>query len=176
METIFFKNWEGVMRVAIASFIAYLTLFLFIRISGKRTLTKLNAFDFVVAVTLGSTLSSMMLAKSPLVEGAAALIIIIAIQYVLALAAKKSHTMEKIINPPPSLLYYDGEFIEETINRQVITKEEVYARIRESNIEYMDDVKAVILEVNGEVSVVKSTMGTPPSTLEDIQFPRNKNL
>ena len=55
--------------MAICSVIAYFALFLFIRISGKRTLSKINAFDVVVTITLGSTLSSMMLATVTLAEG-----------------------------------------------------------------------------------------------------------
>ena len=52
---------------------AYITLIVFLRISGKRTLAKLNAFDLVVTVALGSTLSANLLDQSiALAEGAAA--------------------------------------------------------------------------------------------------------
>ncbi|WP_353958905.1 hypothetical protein [Pedobacter aquatilis] len=47
--------------MVLCAIIGYITLFIFIRISGKPTLTKLNAYDFVVTVTLGSTVSSMIL-------------------------------------------------------------------------------------------------------------------
>jgi uncharacterized membrane protein YwaF len=64
MEKLLFKNWDSLWHVAVCSIISYLALFVFIRISVKRTLAKLNAFDFVVAVTLGSTLSAMMLGST----------------------------------------------------------------------------------------------------------------
>ncbi|RZK62327.1 MAG: DUF421 domain-containing protein, partial [Pedobacter sp.] len=111
MEHLFFKDWPAVFHIIICAVISYIVLFIFIRISGKRTLAKLNAFDFVVTVTLGSTLSSMILKKVPLVEGFFALITIIALQYLLAFLAKNSSKMEDVINSTPTLLFYDGKFI-----------------------------------------------------------------
>lgn len=98
MIELLFKDWESLARIAACATISFLALFAFIRISGKRTLAKLNAFDFVVSVTLGSTLSSMMLLKVTVSEGLVALFIIIALQYFLAFLAKKSKLMEKAIN------------------------------------------------------------------------------
>ncbi|WP_190304083.1 DUF421 domain-containing protein [Paenimyroides baculatum] len=149
--------------------VSYITLFLFIRISGKRTLAKLNAFDFVVAVTLGSTLSSMILLKVTVSEGLTALIIIIALQYLLAYFAKKSKTMEKAINSTPTLLFYNGEFINSNMEKELITEEEIYAEIRQYRIERIADVRAVVMELNGEMTVVKkSDVLSARTSLDDI--------
>ncbi|MNK11553.1 hypothetical protein D3C87_295950 [compost metagenome] len=169
METILFKDWESCLQVAICAALSFLVAFLFIRISGKRTLAKLTAFDFVVTVTLGSTLSSMILGKTVLIDGAIALIIIIALQYLLAYLAKKSKTLEKIINAKPTLLYYNGNFIKSDMAREMVTEEEIYAAIREFRLYRMEDVKAVIMELNGELSVIKHTSApTAHHSLEDI--------
>lgn len=53
----FFDNWMGILRVLVGG--AYATLVVFLRVSGKRTLAKLNAFDLVITVSLGSTLASI---------------------------------------------------------------------------------------------------------------------
>ncbi|RZK65804.1 MAG: DUF421 domain-containing protein, partial [Pedobacter sp.] len=87
METIFFKDWESCLHIVICAVLSFFVAFFVIRISGKRTLAKLTAFDFVVTVTLGSTLSSMILKKTVLIDGAIALVIIIALQYFLAYLA-----------------------------------------------------------------------------------------
>lgn len=153
----------------ICATLSYIALFIFIRISGKRTLAKLNAFDFVVTVTLGSTLSSMILAKVTLAEGAVALIVIIILQYALAWLAKESPIMEKAINSSPTLLYYDGEFLEDAMRKEVITKEEIYAEIRKYRVHQMNEVKAVVMELNGSITVVKKSAGNAPHTsLEDL--------
>ena len=135
MEKYFLNDWETLYGLAICATISFMVLFIFIRISGKRTLAKLNAFDFVVSVTLGSTLSSMMLLKTTLAEGAVVLLVIIILQYLLAFLAKKSTVLEKVINSTPSLLFYNGKFIDDTMKRELITVEEVYAEIRKYRIE-----------------------------------------
>ncbi|RYE57864.1 MAG: DUF421 domain-containing protein [Sphingobacteriales bacterium] len=157
MEKLLFTDWKSIYHVAVCATLSYFTLFLFIRISGKRTLAKLTAFDFVVTITLGSILSSMILKKTTLAEGAVALIVIILLQYMLAFAAKKSSKIEKLVNSKPTLLFYNGAFLEDAMEAEVITKEEIYAAVREFRIYSLDDVKAVVMEINGELTVVKKT-------------------
>lgn len=171
MEKLFFKDWESLYHIAICASISFIALFLFIRISGKRTLAKLNAFDFVVSVTLGSTLSSMMLLKTTIAEGSVALIIVIILQYSLAYFAKKSKTMEKAINSTPTLLFYDGVFITEAMERELITEEEIYSEIRQYRIERVEDVRAVVMELNGEMTVIKKSSNPAGETsLNDIDL------
>ena len=109
----------------------------------------------MVSITLGSTLSSMILNKVTITEGSIALVIIIALQYVLAFSAKKSKKLEEIINSKPTLLFYDGKFITDAMDKEVITKEEIYAEIRKFRLYRLEDVKAVVMELNGELTVVK---------------------
>jgi len=60
----FFQGWEEVVRTLEVGLLEYLCLVWFLRISGKRTLAKLNAFDLVVTVALGSILAAILLQKS----------------------------------------------------------------------------------------------------------------
>ena len=167
MQDLFFKDWDKVLDVAICSVVAFIALFLFIRISGKRTLSKLNAFDFIVAVSLGSTLSSMMLAKVTIAEGSVALIIIIALQFLLAWLAVRSEKLEKVINSKPTLLYYEGVFLTDKMNEEYITKDEILAEIRRFRIDRLEMVKAVVLELNGEMSVIKTSSASGPSSTDE---------
>ena len=59
----FFNDWYGLERILIVSFLAYVALIICLRISGKRTLAKWNAFDFVVTIALGSILATQILSK-----------------------------------------------------------------------------------------------------------------
>jgi uncharacterized membrane protein YcaP (DUF421 family) len=64
MKSIFFNNWESLLRILIIGMLAYASLVILLRVSGKRTLTKMNVFDFVVTVALGSTLANVLLNKN----------------------------------------------------------------------------------------------------------------
>lgn len=169
MEDIFFKSWTEIWHVAVCAVIAYFILFLFIRISGKRTLAKLTAFDFVVTVTLGSTLSSMMLAKVTITEGSVALGVVILMQYVLAWTARESKPLEKLINSSPTMVFYRGEFLEEAMKKEVLTKEEIYAEIRKYRMLDVDQVEAVVMELNGELTVIKKSNGASHKSLKDVE-------
>ena len=58
---IFFNGWFTLLRTTVAGILTYAALVLFLRFSGKRTLAKMNAFDLVVTVSLGSTLATITL-------------------------------------------------------------------------------------------------------------------
>lgn len=172
MKELLFKNWESLWDVAVCAVLAYFILFLFIRISGKRTLAKLTAFDFVVTVTLGSTLSSMMLAKVTLTEGVVALVVMISLQYLLGWSVRESKILEKVINSSPTMVFYRGEFLEDAIRKEVLTHKEIYAEIRKFRMLDLDQVEAVVMELNGELTVIKKTAGANHTSLDDIKEPQ----
>jgi hypothetical protein len=57
----FFESWYNVERTVTLSIVGYVVLFTMLRISGKRTLSKLNVFDFVFVVAVGSVFASMII-------------------------------------------------------------------------------------------------------------------
>ncbi|MFD1604483.1 DUF421 domain-containing protein [Flavobacterium artemisiae] len=174
MNDIFFQDWLGIIRCAITTVTAFTTLFLFVRISGKRTLAKLNAFDFIVSIALGSTLSDIMLATIPIAEGSVVLLLIILLQYIFAWLARSSTQVEKIINTEPRIVFYDNRFIEKSMALETITKEEIYAAVRSTGIDKLDDVKAVVMELKGTLSVVKKSSAEGPSSLDDLDLSKAK--
>ncbi|MBF4505315.1 DUF421 domain-containing protein [Flavobacterium sp. JLP] len=117
----------------------------------------------------------MMLAIVPIIEGAIVLFLIILLQYIFAWTARLSRKMERLINAVPSLIFYDGEFIEKTMSREAITKGEIFSTIRNSGIDQIDDVKAVVMELNGQITVVRKSKGNGTSSLDDIK-PLEKRL
>ena len=91
-----FHTWAALGRVLVIGPLAYLALVLLLRISGKRTLTKLNAFDLVVTVALGSTLATILLSKSvSLTEGVLALALLIALQFAITWTSVRSERVQK---------------------------------------------------------------------------------
>ncbi|WDT81307.1 MAG: hypothetical protein MPW14_06065 [Candidatus Manganitrophus sp.] len=123
LHRIFFDNWMGVVRTLIIGVLAYAALVLLLRISGKRTLSKMNAFDLVVTVALGSTLATILLSKNvALVEGILAFALLIGLQYLVAWASVHSPLVRRIVKSEPALLFYRGEFLRETLRRERVTE------------------------------------------------------
>jgi len=166
---LFFTDWNATANVCLTTVTAFVTLFLFLRVSGKRTLAKLNAFDFVVTVALGSVLAYMMLGLVPYVEGTLVLLLIILLQYAFAWFSRINSKMEHLINSVPTLLYYEGTFIERAMKAEAVTKEEIFSTVRSAGIEYFDEIRAVVMELNGQISIIKKTSGSGMHSLEDIR-------
>ncbi|MFO7664442.1 MAG: DUF421 domain-containing protein [Chloroflexota bacterium] len=160
----FFISWAGVLRVVVVSVLAYLGMVFLLRISGKRTLTKLNAFDLVITVALGSTLASIILSKEvPLVEGITAFFMLIALQFVITWLSVRSATVRRLVKAEPTLLLYKGEMLLDTMKRERVTEEEVLAAVRGGGVADVEDVEAVILETDGSFSILEK--GDGPATV-----------
>ena len=135
--------------------LAYGALVLFLRLSGKRTLAKLNIFDFVVTVALGSTLATVILSKDvAFVEGALALSGLVGLQYLVAVLSRRSHTVRRLVKSGPQAILVNGEIIHEALQRERLTVPEVYQALRREGIGELDDVAAVVLETDGTMSVI----------------------
>ena len=155
LEPFLFDSWAGVVRVLVVGAGAYVALVLFLRVSGKRTLSKMNAFDLVVTVALGSTLATVLLdRKVPLAEGARAFALLIALQFVITWLSVRSEKVEQFVKATPTRLYHDGEFDEDAMRGQRVTREEISAAMRQSGHADETSVQAVVLETDGAISVV----------------------
>jgi uncharacterized membrane protein YcaP (DUF421 family) len=150
-----FDSWAGLGRVVLVGVLAYVALVLLLRISGKRTLSKLNAFDLVVTVALGSTLATVLLSKSvALAEGVLALGLLIFLQYAIAWLSVRSPGFQATIKAEPTLLLSRGRFLSVAMRAERMTRDEILAAVRASGTADIGNVVAVVLETDGSLSVI----------------------
>ena len=152
----FFESWSGLGRVLLVGVLAYAALVLILRVSGKRTLSKMNAFDFVVTVALGSTLATILLSKDvALAEGILALALLIGLQFVITWFSVRSSTVNRLVKAEPSLLLHRGRFLHEQMRRARVVEAEIQAAVREQVFASMEEVEAIVLETDGSFSITK---------------------
>lgn len=150
-----FDSWSGIIRIAVAAVVSYTVLLTVLRLSGKRTLSKMNAFDLVVTVALGSTLATVVLSSDvALAEGGLALALLAALQFAVAWLATRSTRVRRLIKSEPTVVLRDGRLLEQPMRRQRVTPEEVRQAVRSSGSGALEDVAAVILETDGGFSVI----------------------
>lgn len=156
MERMFFSGWDSLIRTLVVGVLAYVALIVFLRLSGKRTLSKLNAFDLVVTVALGSTLATVLLTKNvALAEGALAFALLIGLQFVVSWTSVRARWMRRLITGEPLMLLYRGEFLTAALRQARVTDDEVRAAVRSSGLASLLDAEAVVLETDGSLSVVR---------------------
>lgn len=166
----FFDGWYPLLKTLISGVVAYVLLILLLRICGKRTLSKWNAFDYVVTIALGSTLATILLSKqTTIVQGVTALVILVLLQFVVTWLSVRSQTVSNLVKAKPTLLLWHGEFQPEAQRRTRVTDEEVRAALRNQGFAYLSQAKAVVLETDGSFSVIGEAPESGVSTLIDVQ-------
>lgn len=150
-----FTSWNSLGGVLLNGVMAYVGLLVFLRISGKRTLAKLNAFDLVVTVALGSTLATVLLPNNPAIsDGVVALAFLVGAQFSVAWLQVRWTGFRRLVKSDPSLLFYRGRWLEERLVEQRVARDELFAAIRSSGVADLDSIEAVVLETDGSISVV----------------------
>lgn len=156
----FFESWLGLLRVALIGAAAYAALVLLLRISGKRTLGKMNAFDLVVTVALGSAFATVVLDKSvPLAEGVLAFALLIALQFAITWLSVRSPWVRSLVKSEPTLLVKDGTYLENAMRRQRVTQAEIEAALRDHGLAGIGQAESVVLETDGSLTVVPAGKG-----------------
>lgn len=151
-----FDGWSGVLRVLIIAPAAYAALVLILRLSGKRSLSKLNAFDFVITIAIGSTLASIITSKSlALVEGLTALGLLVGMQFLVTAASVRCKRFNHLIKAEPALLLRDGRMLTRAMRRARITEGEIAAAARAAGVDRPDQLDAVFLETDGSLTALR---------------------
>lgn len=165
-----FDNWSGLRQILLTTLMVYPILIIFLRLSGKRTLSKWNAFDFVVTIALGSILASVMLSKDVAVlEGLLGLGLLILFQYFITFISVRVEWFESIIKSNPTLIYKNDTFLLDKMKKHRVSRAEILAAVRSSSISSLDNVRYVVLETDGSFSVIKKSDDSPDSSaLENV--------
>lgn len=155
MHNMFFDDWQSLLRAFILTTLAYFTLIIFIRMSGKRTLSKMNAFDFLVTIALGSCLATVSLNKNiALAEGALVYFTLIFLQFIITWLSVRVKKVKKLVTGQPALLLYKGELLGDAMKRERITIEEIYMKARESGITNLNDIEVIVLGTTGDITII----------------------
>ncbi|WP_226063167.1 DUF421 domain-containing protein [Kaistella polysaccharea] len=171
MNKIFFDTWEGLVSVAVTTILAYIILIFILRISGKRTLAKMNAFDFVVTIALGSILASVILNKSvPLVEGLLAAALLIGLQFCITYISVRSKKFKQKISSTPTLLYYKDEMLYDALKKERIAIGEINKSVREAGHADFEKINAIILEATGDITIISEEIKKEHEAMDDVEF------
>jgi uncharacterized membrane protein YcaP (DUF421 family) len=176
MEPVFFDSWESIGRTLTITILAYFIMILILRVSGKRTLSKMNAFDFIITIALGSALSTVTLNKNvALADGALVFFLLIFLQYLITWLSVRENIVKKLITSKPSLLLYKGEIFNSILKKERITMEEIYLAAREKGINELKEIDIIVLETTGNITVIPKMTSTSAETMQDVEiFPLKK--
>lgn len=168
--TFFLNGWEPIARIIVVGSLAYAALLLLHRSTGKRTLGRMNAFDFLVTVALGASFGRILTARNvALAEAVTAFALLVALQYAVTFLRTKSSVFKQAVTASPSLLFYRGRFDRARMRRERVTEDELIAAARQDGLGSIGEVEAIVLETDGRLAVIKAKDAGDGEALADLR-------
>lgn len=161
-----------VVQMCIAAVCIYLYIMLITRIAGKRTFAKMTSFDFAVTIAMGSILADAVNKPvSSLMPAFVSIALLAGLQVIFSKLLSSSNTIEKLATNTPILLMKDGKIFEENLKKALVSRADLMGKLREANVLQLSQVKAVVFETTGDVSVLhaKEEMVIDAVIMEDVQ-------
>lgn len=152
----------GLVMAAVTAVWVYAAIILFTRLAGLRSFSKMSSFDFAVTVAFGSLLASAVLSPDPpLLRAVAGLGALYLLQYSVSRVRIRGGRLSSVFDNQPLLLMDGPRILHENLARGRITRSDLLAKLREANVVRRDQVRAVVLETTGDISVLHADPGAP---------------
>ncbi len=162
-------EWSVILRILLVGVAAYATLVVLLRVSGKRTLGKLNAFDFVATVALGSVLATAVLdPQTTWLAALTAMAVLVGAQFVVARVTTWLPRGRWFVNASPTLVVREGQVLADELARVRLTRGELDQALRAQGQGSVEQVAAVVLEPDGSLSIVPRSALGDGSSLQDV--------
>lgn len=171
MESFEPLSLKTIAQMCLAAVCIYLYIIFITRLAGKRTFAKMTSFDFAVTIAMGSILADAVNKPfSSLLPAFVSLALLAILQVIFALVLSKSDKAEKVLTNTPILLMKDGQILEENLKKVLVSRADLMGKLREANALQLSQVKAVVFETTGDVSVLHSTdnIDIDPMIMEDV--------
>lgn len=167
MPSSWLMDWPFAAWTVLSALAIYVLLILFSRLIGPRAFSQMTAFDFAVTVALGAIVGSTAAGAVGLPAGLLALVSLFTFRGSVAILRR--HGLDRLVDNRPLLLLQHGEFIERNLRRAKVTRDDVYEALRLDGTTDVDAVNAVVIERNGELSVLHSDGPIDPRLLDNVE-------
>ena len=139
----------------IRAIILYIIILIIMRLMGKREIGQLQPFEFVISLMIANLATIPMSDTGvPILDGIVPMLGLLAMHLIITLLNLKSARFRFAICGKPNILVYRGKIDENALEKERFTVSELEERLREKDIFSFADVEYVILETNGDISVI----------------------
>ena len=149
-------SWSELGSGTIAGILAYLFVIIATRVLGLRTFSKMSAFDFVMTLATGSILASAAVGSTSLASAAMAIGSLFAIQW-LILQLRRMDVIKELVDNTPVLLMDGDKVLWDNLTAAMVTEADLMAKLRANGVLQLAEVRYVVLETNGDISVLASS-------------------
>ncbi|MGM8872434.1 DUF421 domain-containing protein [Psychrobacter sp. 2Y5] len=161
MDMLFFDDIEKLARIVLTAVLVYILIVVTTKVSGKRSTSQLNNFDWIVTVMIGSLGASTILLKDiPFIEGGASIVTLYLLQFLVTKYASISSSFSSFILSEPKIVFYQGQFLPEAMRDERLTYQELESVMRANGIHDLDEIEAIVFESDATLNVIPKNKGT----------------
>lgn len=142
--------------IASRAILSFLVLFTLARILGKKQISQLTFFDYVVGIVIGDMASTIAIDTSvKFINGLIGLIVYTLLSLIIAFVAIKSFKFRDLVESSPSILVKNGKIMEKNLFKHKMTFDDLMNGLRGKDAFKVSEVELAMLETNGQISVMK---------------------
>lgn len=159
---------KDLLMVAIRGLLSLVTLFLVTKMIGKKQVSQLSLFDYVIGISIGNFAAEMTVnLDSDILFGTLAVVIFGLVAYAISILTMKSIHLRRYFMGIPTVLIEKGKLMEDAMRKVKFDVNDLLEQCRESGYFNIADINYAILESNGKVSFLPNDKNRP-ATIEEL--------
>lgn len=163
-------NWTELLDVTIRALLSLVTLFLITKMLGKKQVSQLSLFDYVIGISIGNFAAEMTInLESNELNGIVAVVIFGVIAYGVSILTMKSIYVRRFFMGTPTILIQDGKLLEKGMRKVKFDVNDLLEQCRGSGYFDLDEIEYAVMEANGELSILPKVEHRPV-TLKDMKM------
>ena len=149
-------------NICFRTILVLIILFFITKMMGKKQISELNFFDYVVGITIGSIAADISLdIEKNMIAGISALFIYGFISYIISFVSIKSILARRFFIGVPTVLVEKGKIIESGLKKSKIDVNDLLMEARENGYFNLDKIDYALMEVNGNISFLPKEKEKP---------------
>ncbi|HIU21981.1 MAG TPA: DUF421 domain-containing protein [Candidatus Fimihabitans intestinipullorum] len=170
LENFLNTDWIEVYDVVIRSLLSLITLFLITKLLGKKQVSQLSLFDYVIGISIGNFAAEMTInIESQYMNGIAAVLVFGLVAYFVSIVTMKSIVLRRYFMGVPTILIQHGELIEKNLKKVKFDMNDLLEQCRTNGYFDISEIEYAIMECNGTLSILPKGE-YKPVTMKDMQL------
>lgn len=156
------NTFYDILNIVIRSTFAITILLFLTRIMGKKQISQLTFFDYVIGITIGTITASICIDESiNIYKGIVVMVVLACFPILLSYITMKSYALRVILDGKPTVLIQNGKIIENNLKKSKLNINDLLAHLRMKNVFNVSDVESAVLETSGKFSVQLKSQNHP---------------
>lgn len=168
-------DYKEILEVSYRGLISLITLFLITKLLGKKQVSQLSLFDYVIGISIGNFAAEVTInLEAEWINGVVAVIIFGVVAYLVSILTMKSIAARRFFMGAPTVVIQNGKIIKESLKKVKFDINDLLEECRNNNVFDLNQINYALMEANGKLSILLKPEYLP-LTPNDMKLKVNRN-